>query len=245
MNRSYVALVAVWIAILTIAATGRNVWAAEENQEAQVEVFFKRLAVAPVFVGHRIPSMDETLDDTLICKISDICVDDPNINANAGAMLTRLIRSALFHRFGDTVVPMDEAQKAFDSLHIDKARDTPRTVSKRLGQLLSADLVVVGTVWRYRDRGSMEGVPDIPSAVAFALYLVEPQTGRRIWRKIFDEAQAYAYQDVSKFKDRIKMGMQWLTADQLARYGVKKALSGFPSYVIPLSSVPAGGATDP
>ncbi len=217
---------------LTAAASGG--WAEDQQQAPQTEIFFKRLAVAPIFVGHRIPKMNETLDDTLSCKISEICVDDPAINAGAGSMMTRLTQSTLSNRFGKNVIPVDEVQRAYARLGLDDTRDTPRTLSQRLGKALSADLVVIGTVWRYRDRGAIEGFPEKPASVAFALYLVEAETGRYIWRGLFDETQEYALKDMSKFTDRIKMGLKWLTADELARYGVKQTLAAFPSYVIPL-----------
>jgi hypothetical protein len=233
MKRSYRALTVFLALVLIPMVAVSGAWAGEQLQEPQVEIFFKRLAIAPVFVGHRIPSIDETLDDTLSCNISEICVDDPNISATAGSMLTRLIHSTLINRFGPNVVPLEDAQTAYADLRLDDARDTPRTLSRRLGKSLSADLIVIGTVWRYRDKGAIEGFPEKPASVAFALYLVEPETGRRIWRGIFDETQEYALKDMSKFTDRIKMGFKWLSGDQLARYGVKQILSGFPSYVIP------------
>jgi hypothetical protein len=233
MKRSYWVLAVFLVCLLIFMAAAPVAWAEEQQQEPQVEIFFKRLAIAPVFVGHRIPSIDETLDDTLSCKISEICIEDPNINAAAGPMLTRLVYSTLANRFGQTVVPMETVQTAYADFRLDNTRDTPRTLSERLGKSLSADLVVVGTVWRYRDKGAIEGFPEKPASVAFALYLVEPETGRRIWRGIFDETQEYALKDMSKFTDRIKMGLKWLSADELARYGVKQILRAFPVNVIP------------
>ena len=220
--------------LLTFTAVIPGVWSEDQQQEPQIEILFKRLAVAPVFVGHRVPKMDETLDDTLTCKISEICVDDPAINPGAGDMMTRLVNSTLSNRFGKNVIPLDESQAAYAGLRMDDTRDTPRTLIKRLAEALSADLIVAGTLWRYRDKGAIEGFPEKPASVAFALYLVEPETGRRIWRGVFDETQEYALKDMSKFTERIKMGLKWLTADEMARYGVKKALSAFPSYVMPL-----------
>ena len=185
--------------------------------------------------------MDETLDETLSCKISEICIDDPAINPGAGSMMTRLVYSTLLERFGRNVVAWEEVQSAYTALRMDNDRETPRTIIKRLGKMLSADLMVVGTLWRYRDKGAIQGFPEKPSSVAFALYLVDPDTGRRIWRGIFDETQEYALKDMSKFTDRIKLGLKWLTADELARYGVKKTLGDFPAFVIPLVNESAQG----
>jgi hypothetical protein len=210
-----------------------GLWAAEQQQEPQTDIFFKRLAAAPVLVGRRIPNLDESLDDTLNCKISEICVDDPDIGPGAGPMMSRLVYSTLRHRFGGNVVPMEEVQSAYDGIRLVDTRDTPRTLARRLGKALSADLVMVGMVWRYREIDAEEGVPEQPASVAFALYLVDAGTGRRIWRGVFNETQEYVFKNMFKFTDRIKMGLKWLTADQLARYGVKQTLDKFPAHVIP------------
>ena len=222
----------IW-AVVLILVSPLGVWAEEPPQKSRPDIFFNRLAVAPILTGHRIPKMDESLDDTLSCKISEICLDDPTIGPDAGPMMTRLVYSTLFHRFGDNVVPLDEARSAYEGIRLVDSRDTPRTLVRRLGKALSADLVMVGMVWRYRDIGAVQGLPEQPASVAFALYLVDSGSGRRIWRGIFNETQEYVFNNMFKFKDRIKMGLKWLTADELARYGVKLTLDKFPSNVIP------------
>ena len=234
MNRLFgIFLIPLWALLMFMAGAG-DVLAQEQTQEPQTETYFRRLAVAPVLVGHRTPNVDETLDDTLSCTISQICVDDPAIGAQAGPMLTRLVQSVLRSRFGANIVASEDVQAAYADVRLNESRDTPRTLAKRLGKMLNADLMMVGTVWRYRDRGAIEGFPEKPASVAFALYLVESGSGRQLWRRIFDETQEYALKDMSKFTRRIKMGMKWLSSDQLALYGVKLTLEAFPEYVIPI-----------
>jgi hypothetical protein len=230
--------------VLLVLILAPSVWAGEQSQEPQPqpEIFFKHLAVAPIFTGHRVPKLDEELDDTLSCKISEICKDDPTIGPNAGSMMTRLVYSTLHHRFGSSVIPMEDVQAAYSDIRLVDPRDTPRTLARRLGKALSADLVIFGMVWRYRDIGAIEGLPDQPASVAFALYLVDAGSGRKIWRGIFSETQEYAFKNMFKFTERIKMGLKWLTADELARYGVKQTLDKFPANVIPLSSGNGQGA---
>jgi hypothetical protein len=234
MNKSCLRSALGGLALLMLMMGAGPAAAQEPEQAPQTEIFFKRLAVAPVLVGHRTPNMDETLDDTLSCTISQICVDDPAIAPQAGTMLTRLIQSVLTLRFGPNVVPADEVQTAYAALRLNGSKDTPRELAQRLASMLGADLMVVGTVWRYRDRGAIEGFPEKPASVAFAVYLVDPETGRRVWRKIFDETQEFALKDMSKFTDRMKMGLKWLSVDELARYGVKVAFNAFPNSVIPI-----------
>jgi hypothetical protein len=238
-------LAKVLFVVISVLVFAPGLWAAEQPQEPRPDIFFKRLAVAPVLTGQRIPKLDESLDDTLSCKISEICKGDPDIGPDAGPMMTRLIYSTLYHRFGGSVVSMDEAQSAYAGINLVGSRDTPRTLVLKLGKALSADLVMFGMVWRYRDIDAIEGVPDQPASVAFALYLVDTASGRRIWRGVFNETQEYAFKNMFKFTDRIKMGLKWLTADQLARYGVKLTLEKFPAHLIPARDENGRGGNSP
>jgi hypothetical protein len=218
---------------LLVLAPGLGAAEQQQEKEPRPEIFFKRLAVAPIFAGHRIPKLDEALDDTLSCTISEICINDPDIGPGAGPMMTRLVYSILHHRFGANVISMEDVQSAYTGIRLVDTRDTPRTLVRRMGKVLSADLVIFGMVWRYRDFSANDGVPKQPASVAFALYLVDAGSGRRIWRGVFNETQEYVFNNMFKFTDRVKMGLKWLTADELARYGVKLTLDKFPSNVIP------------
>ena len=233
--RIFLGMVKVFSLVFAMLVLVPGLWAAEQQQEEEPrpEIFFKRLAVAPIFAGHRIPKLDEALDDTLSCTISEICINDPDIGPGAGPMMTRLVYSILHHRFGANVIPMEDVQSAYTGIRLVDTRDTPRTLVRRLGKALSADLVIFGMVWRYRDFSANDGVPKQPASVAFALYLVDAGSGRRIWRGVFNETQEYVFNNMFKFTDRVKMGLKWLTADELARYGVKLTLDKFPSNVIP------------
>lgn len=234
------------VVTIALAVVGVSVLSAEEASEQKVsEIHFNRIAVAPFLVGHRQPNMDESLDDTLSCPINEICVDDPTIQPNAGGMMQRLVYSALKGRYDKHVVPIDQVQDAYTGIRLDGTKDSPRTLARRMGQSLSADLMVVGTVWRYRDRGAIEGFPDRPASVAFALYLVEAESGRRLWRGVFDLAQEFALRDMARFTDRIRMGLKWLSADELARHGVEEVFRPFPSNIKPISVKPDGEGSDP
>ncbi len=234
------------IGVPVLHAEGTSEESSEETSEERVtDIYFKRIAVAPFLVGHRQPNMDESLDDTLSCPINQICVDDPSIQPNAGTMMQRLVHSALKVRYDEHVVPINQVEDAYTGMRLDGAKDSPRTMARRMGESLSADLMLVGTVWRYRDRGAIEGFPDRPASVAFALYLVEPESGRRLWRGVFDLAQEFALRDMARFTDRIRMGLKWLSADELARHGVKEVFRPFPRNIKPISQKPPEERSEP
>ena len=202
-------------------------------EEQRKPTYFTRIAVAPFLVGHRQPKMDANMDDTLSCPLNQICKDDPTIAPEAGVTLTRILHGAMAARFQNHIVQPGEVRLGYGSLKLNNAKDTPRTLARQLGRAVSADIVVIGAVWRYRERAPLEGIPDMPASVAFAVYLVEAETGRRLWRGIYDGTQKYATQNIFNLSKQLKMGNRWLKASELARHGVEEALNGFPDHIKP------------
>ncbi|MDA8139704.1 MAG: hypothetical protein M0036_13720 [Desulfobacteraceae bacterium] len=204
-----------------------------ETAPSTIRVTFKRAAVASFLVGKRQPQLDQAEDMTLSCPLVQICIDDPDILPHAGRTLTRLADDQLRGRFGQQVIQRSDVQKAEDELKLNKEVDTPRLMAERLGKILNVDAVMIGTVWRYRDRGTVNGMPDSPASVAFAIYLVEAATGRVLWRGLFDETQQALFDNVLNAKKNLKMGLKWLSANELAEYGVREVFNKFPTNVLP------------
>ena len=192
-------------------------------------VDFQQMAVMPFFVGSRQPSVEESMDKTLNCPVGELCEGAPGIEPGAGRALTRMVYEGLRARFGDQVVSLDQSRTAFVETVVDESVDTARSLAQRLGRRMNADYVVIGTLWRYRDRGAVPGMPDSPASVAFALYLVEVDNGRRLWRGVYDETQRQVTENMLQAGKYLKMGMRWLSAQELARYGVKQVLERFPT----------------
>ena len=101
--------------------------------------------------------------------------------------------------------------------------DTPRQLAQRFGQAMGADHVILGSVWRYRDR-----TPDTGASVAFTVYLLEVDNGRRVWRGRFDETQEALADDLRNAGIFFQEGARWLSADELARYGIAQVMQSFP-----------------
>jgi len=60
--------------------------------------------------------------------------------------------------------------------------------------------------------------------VAFVLDLVDVRRGDVIWSAQFDETQKSLSENIFAFGDIGSRGVRWLSADQLAQEGVKKAI---------------------
>lgn len=96
---------------------------------------------------------------------------------------------------------------------------------------VKAQAVLAGTLFRYRDRqGSGLGV-NKPASIYFGLYLINAQTGRIVWQGFFNETQESLSENLLKAETFFSRGGKWITADQLARFGLRQVISRMPSSI--------------
>lgn len=95
---------------------------------------------------------------------------------------------------------------------------------RRIGEMVYADAVMMGRVQRYRERVGDEWGAKSPASVSFVLDLVDVRRGDVIWSASFDETQKSLSENIFAFGDISQRGVRWLSADQLAQEGVKKAI---------------------
>lgn len=95
---------------------------------------------------------------------------------------------------------------------------------KRIGERVYADAVMMSRVQRYRERVGDEWGAKSPASVAFILDLVDVRRGDIIWTARFDETQKSLSESIFSIGSIGERGLRWLSADQLAQEGVKKAV---------------------
>lgn len=95
---------------------------------------------------------------------------------------------------------------------------------KQIGEMVYADAIMVGRVLRYRERVGDEWGAKSPASVAFVLDLIDVRRGDVIWSSRFDETQKALSENIFAIGDIGQRGIRWLSADQLAQDGVKKAV---------------------
>jgi hypothetical protein len=133
------------------------------------------------------------------------------------------MQRAMELKFYDRVVPLTDATAIYDHLPQNRQVDTPRQLAQRFGQAAGADHVLLGSVWRYQDR-----TPGSGASVAFAVYLLQVDNGRRVWRGRFDKTQQALTDDLQDAGLFFKGGARWLSAEELARYGIAQVMQDFP-----------------
>lgn len=191
------------------------------------ELTFQRMAVMPFLIG-KLESPDQPVEKPLSQPLLQMLADNYNVKEKNGQVMTQLVHEALSARFRDKMVPVETVAEAFEDISKDQTIDTPRKLAMKLGDVTGADLVVVGTLWRFREKGAEAETLEGSASVAFAVYLVDVPTGKRVWRGAFDGTQKALTEDVLGGLKAIKMGIRWLSADELARYGAKQVFHKFP-----------------
>ena len=98
----------------------------------------------------------------------------------------------------------------------------------QVGKELNADAVLVGFVFRYREREGYAYSVNRPASLAFEVHLISLKEDNSIWEGSFDETQKSLSENVLKLYAFLKIGSKWLTADELAEQGVEEVLKKFP-----------------
>lgn len=184
----------------------------------------KSVAVMP-FIKGRDP---QNLENTLSCPFERFCHEDDALEPDADQIMTRMVQEKLVSRMNERVLPLNPVRETYEAMLFDHPGATPLDIAKKLGKALGADYVLVGNIWRYRERmGSSLGIAK-PASVAFSLYLVNAENGKTVWQGRFNETQQSLSENLLKAPEWFKRGGKWLEASELARYGLADLLEEFP-----------------
>ena len=224
MKRIFFKLLPVFLLLITPGWAG----AVENQAPPSPPLQIKRVAVVPFLIGRPEGDMEEAFKNTLGCTIEQFCPRESSVAAGADEILTRLVRREVKRRFSAETLPMEETVEAYVTTALDEKNDTLRLLAQKVGKALNADKVFVGTVWRYREKGVLAAKPAEGASVAFWVSMVDVDTGRRLWRGVFDKTQQPLSEDLRGTGDFFKMGGKWLSAEELARFGVEKVFKTFP-----------------
>lgn len=187
----------------------------------------RNVAVMPFLLGGSNSRQEKALEKTLDCQLRGLCYLEEALQPGAEQTLTALVQTELKKHFNEKVVPRAQVESAYSLLYRGEEK-TPRDLAVELGKDLDADYVMVGLVWRYQERrGSGAGV-ESPASVAFSLFLVKVESGALVWKATFDKTQTSLSENLFDAPMFFKKGMKWLTAEELAAYGVGRLIPDMP-----------------
>lgn len=220
-----IAFLAMWL----IQGLYSNVYAkqTQSTQGSLSQVTVERIALMPFLVG-RMESPNTPIAKPLSKSFTELAIDSLDLPEGTDRVMNRIVNAALKQRFQQRLVPPDRTDEAYGTLLTNQNLDTPRKRAVQLGEALEANLVMVGNIWRYREKDASTDRLDGTASVGFALYLVDVKTGVRLWRGAFDGTQKVLSDDLLSGLKQLDMGLRWLSAEELARYGVKSVLKKLP-----------------
>jgi TolB-like protein len=139
---------------------------------------------------------------------------------DAPEMLAKQIYSAMASLPNWQIIADTEVQQVEQT----KPAVTGAARLRQVGEKVFADAVIVGRMQRFRERVGDDWGVKSPASVAFVLELVDVRRGDVIWSARFDETQKALSENIFALGDISQRGVRWLSAEQLAMNGVKKAV---------------------
>ena len=96
------------------------------------------------------------------------------------------------------------------------------------GRKNNADVVMLGLVYRFRERVGTGYSAESPASVAFGIHLIRVSDGRTIWSANFNETQKSLGEDLFQLGAFLSRGGRWVTAEELAASGLEEIFKKFP-----------------
>lgn len=138
---------------------------------------------------------------------------------------------------------LDQLQKAkptFSTISGDRVAGVYRRISaaslktplkqilRDVGNELGAEGVVIGYVYRFRERKGEPFAAERPASVAFGLHLLRVEDGVLVWHGSFDRTQSALMENLLQAPSFYRERGRWLTAAELADVGLSQVLKTFP-----------------
>lgn len=155
--------------------------------------------------------------------------------AKAEQALTDALMTYLYDRASFAVVPPSQTDVIYRRLQMERMGVPMVKVVTELGRKVDAQGVLVGLVYRFRDRQGSAYSVDRPASVAFDVAMVRVSDGAVLWKNSFDQTQKPLSSDLFNLPQYLRHGIKWYSAEQYARIGLSQLMESFPWQVAPAS----------
>jgi hypothetical protein len=122
----------------------------------------------------------------------------------------------------------DRVTGVFRRISVDSLKSAPVRVLRDTGKELGADGVVIGYVYKFRERKGVAYAVEQPASVTFELHLLRVSDGALIWRGYFDKTQSSLMEDLFQFSWFYRGKGRWITTEELSIEGLEQVMKTFP-----------------
>ena len=96
------------------------------------------------------------------------------------------------------------------------------------GRALDADAVIMGHIYRFKERVGNKYSVDSPASVTFDVHLIHVDSGRMAWNGHFHETQRSLLEDLFQIGTFLRRKGKWITAKEMATSGLDDLLKTLP-----------------
>ncbi len=148
--------------------------------------------------------------------------------AEAAKLIARFMADALAKR-GMSVIPPSDMEIAFANQRVPIPRRDPRAAAELAVEQFGATAVMLGQVSRYRERAGERYGSTKGASVAFEVTIFSATAIHRVWATKFDQTQRPITENALNAPRYPGGGTRWLTAAELAQWGVAAAVETLPA----------------
>jgi hypothetical protein len=188
------------------------------------KVIFKRIAVVP-FQAIRQEDADV---NTVRCPVCGLVFRTETYAKDSETVVEGLFLDRLKEEKAFAIIPPDRVGGVYEGVTGALFKADLLTVLKKVGSELEADGIILGYVYRFKERKGYPYSAEKPASVAFEIHLIRVSDGAIVWKGIFDKTQASLMENILQIASFIKEGGKWVTAKELAAEGMDEVLKDFP-----------------
>ena len=148
----------------------------------------------------------------------------------ADRMTANLFDRLLKDKSYDLISP-GQAMGVFSSLVSSDSAPDEIEIFQKIGKAFSSDTVLIGYIYRWREREGTDYAIDRPASVAFDLYLIRSDDGAISWKGRFDKTQRSLMENILDMDTFLKGKGKWMTAETLMELGLADLLEKLPKGV--------------
>ena len=187
-------------------------------------VVFKRIAVVP-FQSIRQEDAEIT---TARCPVCGLVFRTEGYAKGSETVVEGIFLDRLKDEKAFVLIPPERVGGVYEGVTGQLFKADLLDVLKKVGSELEADGIILGYVYRFRERKGFSLSVEKPASVAFEIHLIRVSDGAIVWRGIFDKTQASLMENLLQIASFIKEGAKWVTAKELTAEGMDEVLKDFP-----------------
>lgn len=209
--------------IFSLSACASRQAATPEKLPGTVSV--KSVAVMPYIDMYQIYGENVSFNCPL-CGSSQVI---GRVSEGADDFLTETLFSMLQEQGAYQLISPGEVQGVQSTLLLNPEQEvTDVDLILGIGKKLDADAVVLGRVYRFREREGSAFAAETPASVTLDLLLFYVADGQLLWEGHFSETQQALTENLLNWNSFVNRGGRWLTAEELATYGLERMMVLFP-----------------